>query len=89
MLKDNQAYVKKITRGKRIFYTLNNGFVCQGSLSRERKEALNLYPKEHQLRDLSQVKLRPWQEKLFEFTKVPSERKVIWAIKKDGNERKS
>ena len=89
MLKDNQAYIEKIARGKRIFDILNKGIVREGSLSRERKEALHLYHKEHQLRDMSQAKLRPWQEQLFEITKVPSEREVIWVIGKDGNEGKS
>ena len=86
MLKDNQAYIEKIARGKRIFDILNKGIVREGSLSRERKEALHLYHKEHQLRDMSQAKLRPWQEHLFEITKAPSEREVIWVTGKDGNE---
>ena len=74
---------------KRIFDILNKGIVREGSLSRERREARHLYHKEHQLRDMSQAKLRPWQEQLFEITKVPSEREVIWVIGKDGNEGKS
>ena len=84
MLKDNQTYIEKIARGKRIFDILIKGIVREGSLSRERKDALHLYHKEHQLRDMSRAKLRPWQEQL----KVPSEREVIWVIGKDRNEGK-
>ena len=61
MLKDNQGYIKKIARGKRIFDIWIKGIVREGSLLRERKEALHLYHKEHQLRDMSEAKLRPWQ----------------------------
>ena len=89
MVKDNQAYIEKIARGKRILDILIKSIVREGSLSRERKEALHLYHREHQLRDMSQAKLRPWQEHLFEITKTPSEREVIWVIGKDWNEGKS
>ena len=61
----------------------------EGSPSRERKEALDLYRKEQHVRDLTQAELRPWQQKLFEISEVPSEREVIWVIGKDGNEGKS
>ena len=49
MVKDNQAYIEKIARGERIFDILIKGIVREGSLSRERKEALHLYHKETSL----------------------------------------
>ena len=50
---------------------------------------MDLYRKEQHVRDLTQAELRPWQQKLFEISEVPSEREVIWVIGKDGNEGKS
>lgn len=89
MLRDNQHYLEKIERGEGIANIINKGTIREGSLSRERKEALYLYRKEEQLRDLSQAELRPWQQQLLEITKVSSEREVIWVIGKNGNEGKS
>ena len=49
MLKNNQSYQEMIERGKRITGIIRKGTVCEGSLSREHKHALDLYRKERSL----------------------------------------
>ena len=89
MLRDNQHYLEKIERGEGIANIINKGTIREGSLSRERKEALYLYRKEQQLCDLSEADLRSWQQQALQFIKTPTERDIIWIIGKTGNEGKS
>ena len=57
-------------------------------MSKERKEALDLYIKQKQRLYQDNTKLRPWQESLLEYIK-PTDREVIWVRGINGNEGKT
>ena len=88
MLQDNQDYLNKIELGKQISIIIGKGVVKEESLSRSRKEALDLYRKQIPIRNMEQVELRPWQEQLM-VAATPTDREVIWIQGGKGNEGKT
>ena len=89
LLKDNQLYIEKIELGKKIALIIDEGMVREESLTRDRKQALDLYRKQRPRFDVMNVELRPWQEQAIELIENPSERQVIWITGRQGNEGKS
>ena len=89
LLQDNQEYLDKIELGKDIALIINEGVVQEESLTRVRKEALDLFRKQMPKIDVHLVELRPWQQTLMEMTAQPSQRKVLWIWGSNGNEGKS
>ena len=89
MLKDKLRYKEMIERGGRIASYIIENDVPEGSLTRERKHALDLYRKERSLQDFSEAELKPWQQQLMNIFDEKSDREVIWVIGKKGNEGKS
>ena len=89
LLQDNKEYLDKIELGKDIAIIIDEGVVQEESLTRERKEALELYRKQMPQIDIHLVELRPWQQTLMEMTSQPSQRKVLWIWGMNGNEGKS
>ena len=89
LLEDNKEYLDKIELGKDIALIINEGVVQEESLTRERKEALELYRKQMPKVDIHLLELRPWQQTLMKMTSQPSERKVLWIWGTKGNEGKS
>jgi len=86
---DKRAHAEKIELGREIEAIINDGDASEESLSKEDKNAFDLFQKQKMLINVSAVSLRPWQEKLFEKLKKPSDREVIWVCGMDGNEGKS
>lgn len=90
ILRDNQYYLEKVELGKKIDAILSEGIVYEESLSKERKQALDLYRKQRpRFDEILNVKLRPWQEQALQLIETPTERKVIWMVGRRGNEGKS
>ena len=89
MLQDNQDYIEKIELGKQINIIIGKGAVKEESLSRTRKEALDLYRKQIPIRNMEQVELRLWQHHLMSLIAIPTEREVIWIQGVRGNEGKT
>ena len=89
LLKDNQLYLEKIELGKKIADIIDEGVVREGSLTKDRKLALELYRKQRPCFDITSVQLRPWQEQAIELIETPSQRQVIWITGRQGNEGKS
>ena len=89
MLQDNQLYFERIELGKRIAAILDKTIVREESLSKERKDALNLYRKQRPRFDIVSMELRPWQEQALKLVEQPSERQVIWIMGRRGNEGKT
>ena len=89
MLRDNKIYLYKIEIGKQISSIMDEGIVQEDSLTRDRKEALELFRKQRPKFDIACVKLRPWQEQAMKLIESPSERQVLWITGRRGNEGKS
>ena len=89
LLRDNQDYLGKIELGKQITTIIDKGIVQEESLTRKRKEALDLYRKQRPRIDIQNIELRPWQRQLMDFIATPSSRQVFWVVGFKGNEGKS
>ena len=89
LLRDNQIYLNKIELGKEIAAIIEEGVVREESLTKDRKEALDLHRKQKPRIDIQMIQLRPWQEQAMKIIECPSERQVIWITGRQGNEGKS
>ena len=89
MLKQNQEYLDRLELGKQVAQIINKGTVLEESLSKERKNALELYRKQKPCINIRKAELRVWQQQLLTLIKKPSYRKVIWVCGRTGNEGKS
>ena len=90
MVKDNNEYKRKIKLGKEVYKILGETDIEQGSLTLDRKEALDIYMthKDDYFTD-KVVQLKPWQESLLEYVQKPCDREIFWVVGKEGNEGKS
>ena len=63
---DKRAHAEKIELGREIEAIINDGDASEESLSKEDKNAFDLFQKQKMLVNVSTVSLRPWQGKLFD-----------------------
>ena len=89
LLKNNQLYLNKIVLGEKIADIIEEGIVREESLTKEDKEALDLYRKQKPIFDIADIQLRAWQEDALRLIETPSEREVVWITGRQGNEGKS
>ena len=90
MLKDNQKYLDMVEHGKDIATIIDKGIVQEESLTKGRKNALDLYRQQHVCLDISTAELCPWQKEAFKlFDEAENDRKVIWICGVRGNIGKS
>ena len=85
---DAEEYERKLQLGEIVYKHVKDRGIPEESLSKEYKEAKDLYVKNKQNIDVENVILRPWQESLFNYIK-PTDREVIWVIGRKGNEGKT
>ena len=85
---DAEEYERKLQLGDIVYKHAKDCGIPEESLSKEYKEAKDLYVKNKQNIDVENVILRPWQEGLLNYIK-PSDREVIWVIGRKGNEGKT
>ena len=89
LLKENQDYLDRLELGKQIAQIKNKGTVLEESLSRDRKNALELYRKQKPSINIRKAHLRVWQQQLLSLIKKPLKREVYWICGYNGNEGKS
>ena len=90
LLKTNQEYLDKIELGKRIAIIIDKGVVCEESLIKSYKDALDLYRKQKpRIDNIQFVQLRPWQAELMKIVLKPSDREIYWICGYRGNEGKT
>ena len=90
MVRNNNEYKRKIKLGKEVYKILGETDIEQGSLTLDRKKALDIYisHKDDYFTD-KVVQLKPWQESLLEYVQKPCDREIFWVVGKEGNEGKS
>ena len=89
MEEETAEYDRKINLGKRVEEILGEGKTKQAALSKDLKEALDIYRNDYDDFDLyKNTVLYPWQESLLKYMK-PSDREVIWIVGEKTNEGKS
>jgi len=88
LIKVENEYQEKLGLGKDIYEMLDEGVVSYQALTRDLKEAVDLYiENQADFRDVGNVELKPWQNELMKYIE-PHDREIIWVIGKDGNEGK-
>ena len=86
----NSKYIERIELGEKIAIIISKGSVREESLTKNYKEALDLYRKQRpRFNNILAITLRSWQEQALHLITSPSERKIIWLTGRQGNEGKS
>ena len=88
MLLQTATYRETVDLGRRVAAILDEGVALEEALSREYRDALELFRKQRPQMDLPSTQLRLWQKQLLDVMK-PSHRQVIWVRGGAGNEGKS
>ena len=88
-MKENQDYLDRLELGKQIARIINKGTVLEESLSRDRKNALELYRKQKPCINIQNALLRIWQKQLLRLIKKLLKRDVYRKCGYNGNEGKS
>ena len=90
LINNNKVYLEKVSVGEKIAKILDNSDINEESLTRQDKEALDIFRKRQVRLDISSVELRPWQREAFKlFDEGENDRKVIWICGAQGNIGKS
>ena len=58
-------------------------------MSKDKKEALELFENRGQVKEIKAVEWRPWQRDMLEYVNNPTRRRIIWIVGKKGNEGKT
>ena len=58
-------------------------------MSKDKKEALELFEKHGQVKEINAFEWRHWQKKMLQYVNNPTQRKVIWLVGEKGNEGKT
>ena len=90
LVTDNKVYLNQVKDGEMISKILYEGDIREQSLSKEDKEALDLYRGQMNNMDVNEVDLRPWQKDAFDIFQQPAnDRTMAWVYDEDGNCGKS
>ena len=90
LIKMENDYQEKIALGKDIYQMVGEGIVSFQALSNPMKVAVDTYTQHQEdFRDVGDVSLKPWQAKLLEEIKNPTDRHIIWVVGKACGEGKS
>jgi len=81
--------LEKLRIGEEISNYLIPDEIPEESLSREDKECLILFRRQHARLDTNNAELRPWQKEAFQLLESPTQRQVIWIYGSQGNVGKS
>ena len=89
LIKVGNEYQEKLELVKDIYEMLGEGVVSYQALTRDMKEAVNLYiENQADFRDVGNVELKPWQNELMKYIE-PHDREIIWVVGKSGAEGKT
>ena len=90
LIRNNSIYLENVRIGMEIAHILTTSDIHEESLNRQDKEALRLYRNQRLRLDITDKKLRLWQEKTFNIIEEQrSDRKIIWVYDLKGNTGKS
>ena len=89
LLDNKKLYLERLRVGEEIANYLITDEIPEESLSKDDKECLILFRRQHVHLNINEVELRPWQKEAFQLLEFPTERKVIWIYGSHGNIGKS
>ena len=83
-------YLNRVKDVEIISKILYESDIREQSLSKEDKEALDLYREQVSNMDVNEVDLRPWQKDAFDIFQQPAnDRTVVWVYDENGNSGES
>ena len=86
---NSNEYMRKLELGRGIKEIVLKLNASTAGLSKEYAEALELFEKHEQVKDVKPVEWRPWQKGLLEYLDNPTDRRIIWVVGGKGNEGKT
>ena len=89
LVNNSNEFMRKLELGRDIKEIIIKRSIMEASLSAEDREALELFEKHGQVKDVQPVEWRHWQKGLLEYINNPTPRRVIWVVGRKGNEGKS
>ena len=89
LLEKTEEFKELIEKGKEVYGILGKGEVPEKALPKDMKEALDLYVMQGETFNNKDVELKPWQAKLLEEIKNPTDRHIIWIVGKVCGEGKT
>ena len=84
-----QDFNRKMEMGRRIKEIQTNKNFIENGLSKECKEALDIFNRYGESSRIQKTNWRGWQKQLRVYLNKPTEREIIWVIGTKGNEGKS
>ena len=89
LLEKTEEFKELIEKGKEVYEILGKGEALEKALPKDMKEALDLYVMHGETFNNKDVELKPWQAKLLEEIKNPTDRHIIWVVGKACGEGKT
>ena len=89
LLEKTEEFKELIEKGKEVYEILGKGEALEKALPKDMKEALDLYVMQGETFNNKDVELKPWQAKLLEEIKNPTDRHIIWVVGKACGEGKT
>ena len=89
LLEKTEEFKELIEKGKEVYEILGKGEALEKALPKDMKEALDLYVMQGETFNNKDVELKPWQAKLLEEIKNPTDRHIIWIVGKACGEGKT
>ena len=87
--RDYNEYHRKLELGRKVKEIVLKNDVATICLSKDKKEALELFENRGQVKDIKAVEWRPWQIDMLKYVNNPTQRRIIWIVGKKGNEGKT
>merc|ERR1711895_3382 len=89
IMNDAYEYRRKLELGRKVKEIALKNDIPAASLSKDNKEALELFENRGQEKGIEAVEWRPWQMDILEYVNNPTKRRIIWIVGKNGNEGKN
>ena len=84
-----EEFERKIELGRKLKIIVNKHNFNVNGLVKDMKDALDIYELHGKNMDMDNIEWRGWQRDLRQYLDKPCDRKVIWVLRKEGNEEKS
>ena len=89
LVNNSNEFRRKLELGRELKKIITEDKIMKASLVAEHAEALELFEKHGQDKDVKPVEWRPWQKGLLKYLNNPTDRRIIWVVGGKGNEGKN
>ena len=89
VVNNSNEFMRKLELGRELKRIITENKYMKASLRAEHAEALEVFEKHGQVKDVKPVEWRPWQKGVLEYINNPTPRRIIWVVGGKGDEGKS